>query len=53
MSQAFVQEPMVVRIEGKVTFPEGTRVYQLVVPPGVMFDPACLPDGVLVEGVEA
>ena len=51
MTQAFVQEPMVVHIEGKVTYPEGTQVFRLVVPPGVVFDPACLPDGVLVEGV--
>jgi hypothetical protein len=33
---------------GTVTYPEGTRILRIVVPPGVIFDP---PSDVLVEDV--
>lgn len=46
MTQTLVQAPMRVQMEGRVEYPEGTRVVTLVVPPGVVFD---VPDGVLVE----
>jgi hypothetical protein len=43
-----VQDNFIIEGYGTVTYPEGTRVYRIVVPPGVVFIP---PDGVLVEEI--
>jgi hypothetical protein len=42
------QTDFIVEGHGTVTYPEGTRVFRIVVPPGVEFTP---PPDVLVEDV--
>jgi hypothetical protein len=46
-----ITDDMRIEVYGAVSYPEGTRVFRVIVPPGVVFDPAVL-EGVLVESCD-